>query len=72
MCHMYVILQQHRIHISRNNTYVRKYKLASRANDWALVLPFSPKYRLVHPENYLFLLSKKMFSGSNYPTNYFI
>ena len=37
-----------------------------------LVLPFSPKYRLVHPENYLILISKKIFSGSNYPTNYFI
>ena len=31
------------------------------------VLPFWPKYRLGHPENYLFLLSKKSFIGSKYP-----
>ena len=31
------------------------------------VLPFQPKYRLGHPENYLFLLSKKLFIGSKYP-----
>ena len=30
---------------------------------------FSPKYRLGHPENYLCLLSKKIFSGSKYPKN---
>ena len=28
-----------------------------------------PKYRLGHPENQLFLLSKKIFSGSKYPKN---
>ena len=33
------------------------------------VLPFQPKYRLSHPENYLFLLSKKLFTGSEYPKN---
>ena len=27
------------------------------------VLPFQPKHRLGHPENYLFLLSKKIFIG---------
>ena len=31
------------------------------------VLPFWPNYRLGHPENYLFSLSKKIFSGSKYP-----
>ena len=31
------------------------------------VLPFSPKYRLAQPGNYLFSLSKKIFSGSKYP-----
>ena len=31
------------------------------------VLLFKPKYRLAHPENYLFSLSKKIFSGSKYP-----
>ena len=31
------------------------------------VLPFKPKYRLGHPENYLFLLSKNIFTGSKYP-----
>ena len=31
------------------------------------VLPFLPNYRLAHPDNYLFLLSKKIFSGSKYP-----
>ena len=31
------------------------------------VLPFWPKYRLGHPENYLFSLSKKLFLGSKYP-----
>ena len=35
----------------------------------AAVLPFHPNYRLAHPENYLFLLSKKIFSGSKYPKN---
>ena len=33
------------------------------------VLPFQPKYRLGHPENHLFSLSVKMFSGSKYPEN---
>ena len=32
------------------------------------VLLFQPKYRLDHPENYLFLLSKIIISGSKYPT----
>ena len=27
-----------------------------------------PKYRLVHPENDLFQLSRKIFTGSKYPT----
>ena len=31
------------------------------------VLLFQPKYRIGHPENYLFLLSKKIFFGSKYP-----
>ena len=31
------------------------------------VLPFEPKYRLAHPENYLFSLSIKIFFGSKYP-----
>ena len=31
------------------------------------MLPFQPKYRLGHPENYLFVLSKKIFTGSKYP-----
>ena len=30
------------------------------------VLLFQPKYRLGHPENYLFLLSKNIFTGSKY------
>ena len=30
---------------------------------------FLPKYRLGHPENYLFLSCKKLFLGSKYPTN---
>ena len=35
---------------------------------WGPVLLFSPKYRLVHPENYLFLLSIILFSlRSKYP-----
>ena len=33
------------------------------------VLFFWTKYRLGHPENYLFLLSKNIFSGSKYPKN---
>ena len=32
-----------------------------------LVLPFQPKFCLGHPENYLFLLSKNLFTGSKYP-----
>ena len=32
---------------------------------------FSPKYHSAHPEKYLFSLSKKMFSGSNYPKKTF-
>ena len=31
------------------------------------VFPFLPKYRLGHPENYLFLLSKNRYTGSKYP-----
>ena len=33
---------------------------------------FQPKYRLGHPENYLFLLSKRVLLGSKYPKKYFI
>ena len=33
------------------------------------VLPLQPKHRLGHPENHLFLLSKKLFIGSKYPKN---
>ena len=33
------------------------------------VLPFQPENRLGHPDQYLFLFSKKMFSGSKYPKN---
>ena len=33
------------------------------------VLPFQPKYRLGHPEIFLFLLSKKVLTGSKYPKN---
>ena len=33
------------------------------------VLPFWPKHRLGHPENYLFSLSKEIYSGSKYYTN---
>ena len=36
------------------------------------VVMFWPKYRSTHPENYLFSLSKKMFSGSKYPKKQFI
>ena len=32
---------------------------------------FKPKYRLGHPENYLFFLSTKLFSGSKYPKKTF-
>ena len=33
------------------------------------VLLFQPKYRLSHPEKYLFSLYNKIFSGSKYPKN---
>ena len=35
------------------------------------LLLFLPKYPLNHPENYLFSLSNKMFSGSKYPKKHF-
>ena len=38
------------------------------AAEWR-VLSFQPKYRLSHPEKYFFSLSKKIFSGSEYPKN---
>ena len=44
----------------------------SEASTWALsaaVHLFKPKYRLGHPENYLLLLSKNIFTGSKYPKN---
>ena len=31
------------------------------------MLPFQPKHRLGHPENYLFLIPEKLFIGSKYP-----
>ena len=34
------------------------------------VLLFKPKYQLGHPENYLFSLSKDIFSGSEYPRTF--
>ena len=36
------------------------------------VLLFKPKYLLSLPEDYLFLLSKRIFSGSKYPIKTFI
>ena len=36
------------------------------------VMCFKPKYRLGHPENYLFLLSQRILLGSKYPKKYFI
>ena len=33
------------------------------------VLFLKPKYQLGHPENYFFLLSKKIFLGAKYPKN---
>ena len=35
------------------------------------MLPYSSKYRLVHPENYLFSLSRNILSGSKYPEKIF-
>ena len=37
--------------------------------DWWIVssVAVQPKYRLGHPENYLFLLPKNIFEGSKYP-----
>ena len=37
-----------------------------------LVHPFLPQYRLGYPENYLFSLSGKTFSGSEYPKKHVI
>ena len=36
---------------------------------WGTMLPFQPKHRLADPENNLFSLSQKIFSGSKYPKN---
>ena len=33
------------------------------------VLPFDPKHRLGHHEDYQFVLSKRIFTGSKYPEN---
>ena len=35
------------------------------------VLLFKPKHRIGHPENYVFSLSEKIFSGSKYPKKEF-
>ena len=47
-------------------TNIRGWQSACMGFMKASVLPFQPKYRLGHPENYLFSLSKKAFSGSKY------
>ena len=44
-------------------------KIRSTKCACSAVLFFWPKYRLAHPENYLFLLSIKQNSGSKYPKN---
>ena len=44
----------------------------SRCYHWSRCTPvllFQPKYQLGHTENYMFLLSKKIFSCSKYTTN---
>ena len=43
--------------------------VSANISAWSPVLPIQPRYRLAHPENYLFSLSKKIFSGSKYPKN---
>ena len=40
-----------------------------RNNKWGSLLLFKPKYRSGHTENYLFSLSKNIFSGWKYPKN---
>ena len=52
----------------RNSLY-NPYQFRMKTNSDSSVLLFQPKYRLGHPENYLFLLSKKVFTGSKYAKN---
>ena len=46
--------------------------ISATTQECASELPFQPKYRLAHPENSLFSLSKKLFSGLKYPKQHFI
>ena len=48
---------------------VRHRRSWGEAQTHLAVLPFKPKYRLAHPENYLFSLSKKIYSGSKDSNN---
>ena len=52
---------------------IQTHELRSLDSTCVAVLPFQPKYRLAHPGNHLFSLSKKIFSGSKYTKkNYLI
>ena len=42
-------------------------QIAGRLDESEAVLRFEPKHRLGHPNKYLFLLSKNLFTGSKYP-----
>ena len=44
-------------------------RVLSSSDRYAPAIFYYPKYRIGHPENYLFSLSKKIFSGPKYPTN---
>ena len=56
---------------SRWTTLQQRVSRAPLARDFGVgkqaALLFQPKYQLVHPENYLFLVSEIIFSGSKYP-----
>ena len=53
--------------VIRNMQYV--HHLKNSLEQCPSVLLFKPKYRLCHPDNYLFSLSKKIFYLSKYPKN---
>ena len=64
----YLILKKEALRITPLHRVLTQWDVRSRCM-CSTVLLFKPKYRLGHPENYLFLLSKKIFSGSKHPKN---
>ena len=65
--HMLSMLMRDKLLEVRDLSHSKQARSDGQSPQRAAVLLFKPTCRLSHPGNYLFLLSKKILSGSKYP-----